>query len=126
MITFASDPVHQAGLTAGNWNVSGNVLAGPGPIRTLRVSAYSTDFTPLSGKGILFELNMSRNGSGPQTTPLLWATPPNQFIFIDADLNTQRPIGAASGRVVTRTGSSESRVRGVMLSDPLTRRERKP
>ena len=105
VITFANDPVYQAGLTAGNWNVSGNVLAGPGPIRTLRVSAYSTDFTPLSGKGILFELNMSTKAHGAQTTPLLWATPPNQFIFIDADLNTQRPISAASGRVVTRTSS---------------------
>ena len=50
VVTFQSQPVQKAGLTAGNWNVSGNVLDGPGPIRTLRISAYSNDFTPLSGR----------------------------------------------------------------------------
>ena len=45
VVTFQSEPVQNAGLTAGNWNVSGNVLPvlpGAGPIRTLRISAYST------------------------------------------------------------------------------------
>jgi hypothetical protein len=51
-ITFQSEPVSKGGLTEGNWNVSGNVLPGVGPIRTLRVSAYSNDFTPLSGSGL--------------------------------------------------------------------------
>ena len=56
VVTFQSQPVSNAGLTAGNWNVSGNVLDGPGPIRTLRISAYSNDFAPLSGAGTLFNL----------------------------------------------------------------------
>jgi hypothetical protein len=56
VVAFQSEPVSNAGLTAGNWNVSGNVLAGTGPIRTLRISAYSNDFTPLSGSGTLFYL----------------------------------------------------------------------
>ena len=43
VVTFQSEPVQKAGITGGNWNVSGNILAGPGPIRTLRVSAYSND-----------------------------------------------------------------------------------
>ena len=43
--TFSSPFVEKAGLTSGNWNVSGNILPGPGPIRTLRVSAFSIDFT---------------------------------------------------------------------------------
>ena len=51
VITFQSEPVQKAGLTGGNWNVSGNVLDGLGPMRTLRISAYSNDFTPLSGSG---------------------------------------------------------------------------
>jgi hypothetical protein len=99
VVSFQSNPVVKAGLTGGNWNVSGNVLPGPGPIRTLRISAYSKDFTPLSGSGTLFELKMTRMSNSAQGTQLLWAAPPNQFMFIDADLNTQRPGNAASGSV---------------------------
>ena len=55
VVTFQSEPVRKAGLTGGNWNVSGNVLDGKGPIRTLRISAFSNDFTPLSGSGTLFD-----------------------------------------------------------------------
>ena len=65
-VTFQSEPVQKAGLTGGNWNVSGNVLPGPGPIRTLRISAYSNDFAPLSGSGTLFELRMSRVSKAAQ------------------------------------------------------------
>jgi hypothetical protein len=96
--------VRNAGLTAGDWNVSGNVLPvqpGAGPIRTLRISAYSNDFTPLSGSGTLFELRMTKVSKAAQGTPLLWAAPPDHFIFIDADLNTQRPGNAAPGGVTT-------------------------
>ena len=102
VVTFQSEPVQNAGLTAGNWNVSGNVLPvqpGAGPIRTLRISAYSTDLTPLSGQGTLFELRMARVSKAAQSTQLLWAAPPDDFIFIDADLKTQRPGYTASGGV---------------------------
>jgi hypothetical protein len=99
VVTFQSEPVQKAGITGGNWNVSGNVLPGTGPIRTLRISAYSNDFTPLSGSGTLFELRMTGVRQASQGTPLLWAAPPNQFIFIDADLKTQQPGNAAPGRV---------------------------
>ena len=86
-------------MTGGNWNVSGNVLSESGPIRTLRISAYSNDFTPLSGSGTLFELRMTRVSQAEQSTQLLWAAGPGQFIFIDADLNTQKPGKAAPGSV---------------------------
>jgi hypothetical protein len=99
VVTFQSEPVSNGGLTAGNWNVSGNVLAGAGPIRTLRISAYSNDFTPLSGSGTLFNLNMTRVSPGAQGTQLIWAAPPDNLIFIDADLNTQRAGNVAPGRV---------------------------
>lgn len=89
--TFESEPVQEAGLTAGNWNVAGNILDGPGPIRTLRVSAFSNDFTPLSGEGTLFELRMKRMSKIAQGTDLVSAAPPDNFIFIDADLRTQKP-----------------------------------
>src|SRR5204862_8094737 len=46
VVTFQGTPVSGAGLTASNWNVTGNVVPGGGPIRTLRISAYSSDFTP--------------------------------------------------------------------------------
>ena len=88
---FADLPVQKAGLTAGNWNVSGNVLPGKGPIRTLRISAYSVDFTPLSGTGTLFQLNVVPVGEANADASLKWASGPDQFIFIDADLKRQRP-----------------------------------
>jgi hypothetical protein len=104
VVSFQSPPVQTAGLTARNWNVSGNVLDGPGPIRTLRISAYSNDFVPLSGRGTLFELRMrtvlnSTLRIPNSAFPLVWAAPPNDFIFIDADLTTQRPGYAAPGSV---------------------------
>ena len=98
VVTFQSPPVQKAGITGGNWNVSGNVLPGTGPIRTLRISAYSNDFAPLNGSGTLFELRMTRVGKGSEGTPLQWAAPPNHFFFIDADLNTQNP-GVTAGKV---------------------------
>jgi hypothetical protein len=104
VVTFQSEPVQKAGLTAGNWNVSGHVLDGPGPIRTLRVSAFSSDtITPLSGSGTLFELKMIRVGKAVQATPLLWAAAPHDFVFIDADINMRKPGSAVSGHV-TRAG----------------------
>jgi hypothetical protein len=99
VVTFQSEPVQKAGLTGGNWNVLGSVLPGAGPIRTLRISAYSSDFTPLSGSGTLFELRMTRVSKAAQSTQLLWAAPPDNFIFIDADLMTHKPAMAAPGSV---------------------------
>jgi hypothetical protein len=99
VVTFQSQPVQKAGITAGNWNVSGNVLPGVGPIRTLRMSAFSLDFTPLSGSGTLFELRMTQVSQAAQGTPLIWTAPPDQFIFIDADLKTQKPGNAAPGSI---------------------------
>jgi hypothetical protein len=113
VVTFQSEPVQKAGITGGNWNVSGNVLPGAGPIRTLRISAYSNDFTPLSGSGTLFELRMTRVSQAAKSTPLFWAAAPDQFIFIDADLKTQKPGHAAPGRVVISaisTGKVDRRI----------------
>jgi hypothetical protein len=106
VVSFQSEPVQKAGLTAGNWNVSGNVLSGAGPIRTLRISAYSLDFTALSGSGTLFELRMSKVSKAAQGTQLLWAEPPDNFVFIDADLNTQKPVNAGPGSI-TQSGKRE-------------------
>jgi hypothetical protein len=108
VVTFESEPVQKSGLTAGNWNVAGNILPGVGPIRTLRVSAYSNDFTPLAGSGKLFELKMIRLRKVTPGTPLIWAASPNQFFFIDADLHTQSPTmwrpGRSDGEIGDRRG----------------------
>jgi hypothetical protein len=109
-VTFQSPPVQKAGITGGNWNVSGNVLPGAGPIRTLRVSAFSNDFAPLNGSGTLYELRMNRVSKATQGTPLTWAAPPNHFFFIDADLNTQKPGNAASGNITL--GAAAQTVKG--------------
>jgi probable HAF family extracellular repeat protein len=106
VITFQSEPVQKAGLTGGNWNVSGNVLPGHGPIRTLRLSAYSNDFTPLAGEGTLFELRMSRAGQAAQGTALIWAAPPNHFFFINADLETRKPIMTAPNNLESGTAAT--------------------
>jgi len=91
VVSFQEPVIQKAGITGGNWNVSGNVLPGQGPIRTLRISAFSNDFVPLNGSGILFELRMKRVSKGGESSPLKWAAPPDHFFFIDADLNTQGP-----------------------------------
>ena len=94
VVSFSTPQVQKAGLTAGNWNVSANIFnSGPGTIKTLRVSAFSNDFTPLSGSGTLFELRMLRVSSTPgATSPLVWAPPPNEFFYIDDNLATIRPL----------------------------------
>ena len=56
-------------------------------LRTLRVSAFSNDFTPLSGSGTLYNLRMLRTGITPgATTALTWRVDPDNFLFIDGDL----------------------------------------
>src|SRR5438105_2433068 len=102
MVRFQDPPVESAGLTAENWNVSGNVLPAPaaGPIKTLRVSAFSLDGTPLLGSGPLFQLNMTRVSRTVDPTQLLWVAPPN-FIFIDRELNAHKPSTAVPGSIGT-------------------------
>jgi hypothetical protein len=93
VVTFAAPFVQAAGLTASNWNVSANILnTGPGTMKRLRISAFSLDFTPLNGSGLLFNLRMLRVSSTPgETSALVWAADPDNFIFIDADLNAHVP-----------------------------------
>jgi hypothetical protein len=97
VLTFQSTPVSNAGLTGGNWNVLGNVLA-------LRIAAFSNDFTPLSGSGILFNLNMTRVGGAGSTTPLTWAASPNNFVFADANLGTHAPGSTPPGSITFQAG----------------------
>ena len=92
VVSFSSPFAEPAGLTAtGNWHVSLGIL-GTGTIKTARISAFSNDFVPLSGSGTLFNLKMLRvSGIPGATSPLLWKPNPDQFVFIDADLNTFTP-----------------------------------
>ena len=109
MVTFQSPPVSSAGLTANNWNVSGNVLPGGGPIRTLRVSAFSNDFTPLSGSGTLFHLNMTRvSSTSGANTALTWKPDPDNFFFIDADLDTNAPGSTPPGSITIQAGATSN------------------
>lgn len=104
--TFQNPPVSGTGLTSTNWNVSANVLPGGGPIRTLRISAFSNDFTPLSGSGTLFNLNMTRVSSTPgASTAMTWAASPNGFIFIDADLNSQSACNTPPGSITIQAAT---------------------
>jgi len=111
VVTFQSEPVEKAGITGGNWSVSGNVLPGTGPIRTLRISGFSNDLTPLSGSGGLFELRLrgvSSSNSGA-SSPLIWAAPPNSFLFIDSSLQTQAPGSVPMGTARAKPGIRKTR-----------------
>ena len=59
------------------------------------------DLTPTGAAGTLFELRMTRASKAARGTRLIWAAPPDHFIFIDADLNSQRPGNATLGGVTT-------------------------
>jgi len=99
VVTFQGTPASPAGLTATNWNVSGNIL-GAGTIKTLRLSAFSTTSTPLSGSGTLFNLNFTRvSNSINDTTQLTWAAAPNNFVFIDTSLAKQAPSSTPAGSI---------------------------
>src|SRR5438552_18186784 len=93
-----------AGLTAVNWNVSGNVLnSGPGTFKNLRVSAFSNDFTPLNGSGLLYNVRMLRVSNNPgDMSTLAWQPAPDNFIFIDDNLNVHTP--AQTNGLITITG----------------------
>jgi len=42
---------------------------------------------------------MTRVSKAAPTTQLIWAQPPDNFIFIDSDLKMQKPGNAAPGSV---------------------------
>ncbi len=109
VVAFQDQPVQKAGVTGGNWNVSGNVLPGVGPIRTLRVSAFSNDLTPLVGSGVLFELRTAKLNKAGSSTSLNWAaSAEQQFFFIDADLGTHTPGLAAPGGVAIEKAADDA------------------
>jgi hypothetical protein len=91
VVTFQYPYARPAGLTASNWNVSTNII-GTGAIRTLRISAYAYNFTPLNGSGTVFELIMRRVSSTVgATSSLAWAESPDNFYFIDGNLVSIAP-----------------------------------
>jgi hypothetical protein len=110
VVTFVNSATSKAGLTGGNWNVSSNVL-GTGTIKTLRISAFSNDFTPLSGSGVLFNLNFVRVSSTiGASTALVWAVAPDDFIFIDTTLNTRIPGNIPAGSITIGAQPSATRL----------------
>lgn len=122
VVTFQSSPVQKAGITSGNWNVSGNVLPGSGPIRTLRIAAYSNDLTPLSGSGTLLELSMTRvSSSSGASTALTWSASPANFFFVDTDLNTSEPANTPPGSItITGTGTPTPTPASVSISGKIS------
>jgi len=100
VVAFQSSPVSRGELMGSDWLLGANVLSSAGPIKTLRISAFSNDFIPLSGSGNLFYLNMTRVSSAPgATTNLTWAVPPDNFYFIDANLDGHAPANTPVGSV---------------------------
>ena len=103
VVTFQNPPVGGAGLTSGNWNISGTILSGPGTTRTLHISATSNDLTPLAGAGTLFNLQMVRATSTPgATTALTWAPTPDHFVYIDGNLVGHAPNSTPPGAITVQ------------------------
>jgi hypothetical protein len=103
VVSFSHPPVQPAGLTASSWTVAGDIQPGPGPIKTLRVTAFSNDgVTALSGSGSLFQLRMVRVSNTPGAISVLdWAASPNNVYFYDSQ--DQFPPKQTNG-LVTITG----------------------
>lgn len=100
VITFPATPVQPAGLTANDWNVSGNV-AGKGSNKTLHIVGYAINqTTPLQGSGTLFELKMNRarGGRPGASSALAWA-PSDNFFFLDSQANLRAPASTPRGRI---------------------------
>ena len=95
IVGFATPGVQAAGLTSdADWNISFGILPGSGTLKIGRLSAISSDFTPLNGSGTLFELRMRRVSNTPGAmTPLTWrpVESGSQFIFIDDNLLSYTP-----------------------------------
>ena len=108
IIQFQTPFVLPAGLTATNWNVSANILNGTGPTaRILRISAFSLDFTPLNGCGVLFNLQFRRvSTTNNATTALTWQPTPDNFFFISADLTTHDPFSTPPGSITITTSAN--------------------
>ena len=118
VVTFQSTPVARAGLTAnGNWALAANVL-GTGTIKTLRVSCFALDANSvLSGEGPLFELRMTRVSSKPgASTQLIWAAAPNNFMFLDDNVQWRAPASTPPGSVTARRAEPLSRRGWPLLS----------
>jgi hypothetical protein len=101
VVNFETPAVARAGLTAvGNWSLMANVL-GKGKIKTLRVSCLGLDGQAvLAGEGVLFELRMRRvSGKSGASTSLNWSAAPDNFIFIDENLQSRPPVSARHGKI---------------------------
>jgi hypothetical protein len=86
--------------------VSANILPGGGTIKTLRISAFSNNFAPLSGSGTLFHLNLTRLGNSGSNTPLTWAASPNDFYYIDSNLGFHAPGSIPAGSITFQAGTT--------------------
>jgi hypothetical protein len=92
IVNFSPPYVESAGLTADGWSVLANVLNGPGTSKTLRVSGFSFNLTPLSGSGVLYNMRMLRVAGAPGAiTSLDWRLYPNGFLFFDDQLAEINP-----------------------------------
>jgi hypothetical protein len=100
VVTFQTPRASKAGLTLiGSWSLSASIL--PDGV-TLRVSAFNTDDPPmpLSGSGVLFNLNFTRVSSTVGAfSDLTWKASPNNFVFIDGNTIKQAPTSTPAGKI---------------------------
>lgn len=111
VVSFQTPAVSKAGLTAGAiWNVNASLCP---PLstcnatqQTLRVIADSDGTIPLSGSGVLFNLNFVRVSTTPgESTALTWAAFPNDFRFFEGATFTRQAPGSTPPGSITIAGA---------------------
>ena len=113
VVTFQASPASKAGLTSGAiWSVQGNVT-GAGTVKTLNILADSDGTIPLSGSGVLFNLNFTRVSSTiGATTPLTWLGAPQNFVFFDGDLFARHAPTSTPPGSITISGAPSAALLG--------------
>ncbi len=119
VVDFQAIAASTAGLTAGAgmWSVIGTPCP-TGSVcnsttKTLRINGDSNTTAPLSGSGVLFNLNFVRvSGTEGASTPLTWRALPNDFRFFDITFTRRAPTNTPPGSITI--GAAPSAANGVV------------
>jgi hypothetical protein len=74
-------------------------------------------FSPLSGSGVVYNLNMMLVTKTPgANTALNWSVVPDNFLFFDTDLNIHQPINTPPGNISIGGGGATASISGNVSS----------
>ena len=110
VVTFQSPPVSAAGLTntTGGWSVLGNVLAGPGPIRTLRSLGHRERYRHGAvrvGDSVQSEHDQGEQHAGCEHGADLGRAPDN-LMFFDVNGDPHAPGSTPPGSITIQAAAT--------------------